>query len=94
MTVGVAVDDGAADGPEAVLTVADAGNGLTAEEAAHVFERFYRGDESRHRGSGGGSGLGLSIVAALVEAHGGRVGVDTAPGEGATFWVRLPLLGE
>ncbi|WP_168698288.1 sensor histidine kinase [Gordonia paraffinivorans] len=94
VTVGVAVDDGAADGPEAVLTVADTGNGLTAEEAAHVFERFYRGDESRHRGSGGGSGLGLSIVAALVEAHGGRAGVDTAPGEGATFWVRLPLLGE
>ncbi|MEO9326644.1 sensor histidine kinase [Gordonia aurantiaca] len=91
VTVGVAVDDSVAGRPEAVLTVADTGQGLTPEEAAHVFERFYRGDRSRHRGSGGGSGLGLSIVAALVEAHGGRVGVDTAPGKGATFWVRLPL---
>lgn len=91
ITVGVAVDD--SDGrSEAVLTVADTGQGLTPEDAEHVFERFYRGDESRHRGSGGGNGLGLSIVAALVEAHGGRVGVESTPGEGATFWVRLPLL--
>jgi two-component system OmpR family sensor kinase len=88
ITVGVAVDDGAG---EAVLTVADTGPGISAEDAEHVFERFYRGDSSRHRGSGGGSGLGLSIVAALVAAHGGRVGVDTSPGVGATFWVRLPL---
>ncbi len=90
ITVGVAVDDGSGSG-EAVLTVADTGQGLTPEDAQHVFERFYRGDSSRHRGSGGGSGLGLSIVAALVAAHGGRVGVDTSPGAGATFWVRLPL---
>lgn len=90
ITVGVAVDDGSGSG-EAVLTVADTGQGLTPEDAQHVFERFYRGDSSRHRGSGGGSGLGLSIVAALVAAHGGRVGVDTSPGVGATFWVRLPL---
>lgn len=94
ITVGVAVDDGPAGSPgagEAVLTVADTGPGISAEDAEHVFERFYRGDSSRHRGSGGGSGLGLSIVAALVAAHGGRVGVDTSPGAGATFWVRLPL---
>ncbi|PKZ63789.1 two-component sensor histidine kinase [Gordonia terrae] len=94
ITVGVAVDDGTDDrtnAGEAVLTVADTGPGLSAEDAEHVFERFYRGDSSRHRGSGGGSGLGLSIVAALVAAHGGRVGVDTSPGAGATFWVRLPL---
>ena len=94
ITVGVAVDDGTDDrtnAGEAVLTVADTGPGISAEDAEHVFERFYRGDSSRHRGSGGGSGLGLSIVAALVAAHGGRVGVDTSPGAGATFWVRLPL---
>ena len=91
ITVGVSVDTGANGTSEAVLTVADTGQGLTPEDAEHVFERFYRGDQSRHRGSGGGNGLGLSIVAALVEAHGGRVGVDSTPGEGATFWVRLPL---
>nr|WP_238423348.1 HAMP domain-containing sensor histidine kinase [Gordonia sp. 'Campus'] len=90
VTVGVAVEEGADPG-EVVLTVADTGPGLTAEDAAHVFERFYRGDQSRYRGAGGGNGLGLSIVAALVGAHGGRVGVDTSPGAGATFWVRLPL---
>ncbi|MHC3001792.1 sensor histidine kinase [Gordonia sp. GN26] len=91
ITVGVSVETGADGTSEAVLTVADTGPGLTAEDAQHVFERFYRGDQSRHRGSGGGNGLGLSIVAALVEAHGGRVGVESTPGEGATFWVRLPL---
>jgi two-component system OmpR family sensor kinase len=55
-----------------------------------VFERFYRTDPARTRAQGG-SGLGLSIVAALVAAHGGRVELDTAPGEGATFRVVLPL---
>jgi two-component system OmpR family sensor kinase len=74
----------------AVLEVVDEGPGLTPEEAARAFERFYRADPSRTRASGG-TGLGLSIVAALVAAHGGTVGVDTEPGRGATFRVRLPL---
>lgn len=79
------------DRDDVVLTVTDTGQGLTPDEASHVFERFYRGDSSRSRGgNGGGSGLGLSIVAALVDAHGGTVGVDSVPGHGATFWVRLP----
>jgi two-component system OmpR family sensor kinase len=73
----------------AVLEVADDGPGLTAEECDRVFERFYRTDASRNRRTGG-SGLGLSIVAALVAAHGGRVDVQSAPGAGATFRVRLP----
>lgn len=77
---------------DVVLTVADTGPGISPEDAPHVFERFYRGDTSRHRGDGGGSGLGLSIVAALVAAHGGTVGVEPTPGGGATFWVRLPRL--
>ncbi len=72
-----------------VLAVADTGPGMEPDEAARVFERFYRTDSSRSRGSGG-AGLGLSIVHSIVERHGGAVTVDTAPGEGATFTVRLP----
>lgn len=76
----------------AFLEVADDGPGLTPEHADRVFERFYRADASRHRaGPAGGSGLGLSIVKALVEAHGGTVELVTAPGEGTAFRVRLPL---
>ncbi|MDP9240345.1 MAG: HAMP domain-containing histidine kinase [Actinomycetota bacterium] len=74
----------------AVLEVVDAGSGLPPEEADRVFERFYRADKSRAR-SRGGSGLGLSIVAALTAAHGGRVEVDTQVGRGTTFRVVLPL---
>lgn len=90
ITVGV----GVLDGRDVLVTVTDTGQGLTAEERAHVFERFYRGDSSRSRGEGGGSGLGLSIVAALVGAHGGLVGVDSTPGQGACFWVRLPRVAD
>ncbi len=73
----------------AVLEVADDGPGLSTEECDRVFERFYRTDASRNRRTGG-SGLGLSIVAALVAAHGGKVEVNSAPGAGAVFRVRLP----
>src|SRR5688572_5006599 len=72
------------------LEVADEGAGLEPDVAARVFERFFRGDPARTRASGG-SGLGLSIVAAVAEAHGGQVSVDTAPGAGARFVVELPL---
>jgi two-component system OmpR family sensor kinase len=78
------------EGDEAILEVADEGPGLEAEDAARVFERFYRADPSRARDRGG-TGLGLAVVAALVEAHGGRVEVDAMPGAGATFRVRLPV---
>ncbi|MCW2604760.1 MAG: tcrY [Pseudonocardiales bacterium] len=73
-----------------VLTVADEGPGMSPEDAGRVFERFYRTDQSRGRNDGG-SGLGLSIVAALVAGHGGTVGVATSPGAGSTFTVTLPL---
>jgi len=76
--------------PAAVLEVADEGQGLTPEQAQRVFERFYRADQARNRKSGG-SGLGLAIVSALVAAHGGTATVDSAPGQGATFRVTLPL---
>jgi two-component system OmpR family sensor kinase len=77
-------------GPVAVLEVRDHGPGLTPEQAARVFERFYRVDSSRRRDTGGGSGLGLSIVSAVVTAHAGTVAVDTTSGGGATFRVALP----
>lgn len=74
----------------AVLKVADDGPGMSAEDAKKVFERFTRLDASRTRRSGGGAGLGLSIVHGIVTAHGGTIDLDTAPGAGATFTVRLP----
>lgn len=79
----------AGDG-RATLAVADDGPGLEAHDAARVFEPFYRTDASRTRKTGG-AGLGLAIVAAIVEAHGGEVRLTTAPGAGAEFTVSLPL---
>jgi two-component system OmpR family sensor kinase len=76
----------------ATLAVADDGPGLEPDVAAKVFEPFFRADKSRARETGG-AGLGLAIVAAIVEAHRGTVRLDTAPGAGATFTVTLPLLG-
>ncbi|WP_231707067.1 sensor histidine kinase [Tsukamurella sputi] len=80
----------AAEPGAVVLSVSDTGPGMEPDEAARAFERFYRADSSRSRGYGGGAGLGLSIVQSIVERHGGTVTVDTAPGEGACFTVRLP----
>jgi two-component system, OmpR family, sensor kinase len=77
------------DGAMAVLTVADHGPGIQPDEAARLFEPFYRSDPGRSRDRGG-SGLGLSIVAAVVAAHGGSVRVEATPGGGATFMVELP----
>jgi len=82
--------DGAGDDAIAVLEVADDGPGLLPEEAAKVFERFYRADPSRNRNLGG-TGLGLSIVASVAEAHGGRAMIDSTPGHGARFRVELPM---
>jgi two-component system, OmpR family, sensor kinase len=76
--------------PSVVLEVTDEGPGLPPDQAERVFERFYRADQARTR-TAGGTGLGLAIVAALVAAHGGTVTLHTAPGQGATFRVTLPL---
>jgi two-component system OmpR family sensor kinase len=67
------------------VTVADNGPGLSAEDQAHIFERFYRVDSSRQRSSGDGSGLGLSIVDEVMKAHRGTVSVASEPENGATF---------
>ena len=79
-----------AAGGRAVIEVSDDGVGMTSEVAARVFEPFYRPQESRAKGEGT-AGLGLSIVAAIAEAHGGGVDLETAPGQGARFRVSLPL---
>ena len=76
-----------AGGAEVQLTVHDQGIGISPAELPRIWERLYRGDNSR---SQPGSGLGLSLVRAVVEAHGGRVGVVSHPGEGSTFTVVLP----
>jgi two-component system OmpR family sensor kinase len=78
------------NGADAVLEVADSGPGMDAQEVERVFERFHRGDPSRSRASGG-VGLGLSIVSAVAEAHGGSASAESKPGHGATFRVSLPL---
>ncbi|MGN6608199.1 MAG: sensor histidine kinase [Jatrophihabitans sp.] len=80
---------GRREGDTAVLEVIDAGPGLPPEQAAKVFERFWRADKSRTRARGG-SGLGMSIVASLVEANGGTVRFDSTVEHGSTATVRLP----
>ena len=80
-------------GDRAVVEIADTGPGLSEEQRAHVFERFYRADEARTRHTdraATGTGLGLAIVAAIVRAHQGTVEVIGERGGGATFRVTLP----
>ncbi|MCX5601201.1 HAMP domain-containing histidine kinase [Streptomyces phaeochromogenes] len=77
------------DGGDVLINVTDTGEGLNHQEQQHVFDRFWRGDKSRSRHSGG-SGLGLAIARQIMETHGGTVEVESAPGEGATFTLRLP----
>jgi two-component system OmpR family sensor kinase len=80
----------APDTPVGVLEVADTGPGMGRDDAERAFERLFRTDPSRDRRHGGGAGLGLAIVAAIVQAHGGRVELTTAPGAGSRFRVVLP----
>jgi len=82
----------AAAGPDRVeLAVTDSGEGIPSDQLQRIFERFYRVDRARDRASGG-SGIGLAIVKAIVEAHGGTIGAENAgPGHGASFRLRLPI---
>jgi two-component system sensor histidine kinase TctE len=75
-------------GRQAILEVIDHGNGLAADERAHMTERFARGDEAR---STPGSGLGLALVKAIMHAHGGELELDDTPGGGLTARLKLPL---
>ena len=74
---------------EVRLEVRDHGPGLPTDDPSEIFERFWRSEGGRERGRGG-AGLGLAIVAAIVDAHGGRVEASNAPGGGASFVVHLP----
>lgn len=74
----------------ACVNVSDTGKGIAPEELPHIFKRFYRADRSRSR-NGGGAGLGLAIVERIMEAHAGRITVESMPGAGSTFTLWLPL---
>lgn len=74
---------------EVAFAVADDGPGIAVSDQAHIFERFYRSEMEAVR-QRQGSGLGLPIARAMIELHGGRIGVDSTPGAGATFRVVLP----
>ncbi len=71
------------------IIVADNGQGISAQDLTHIFERFYRADVSRNRKTGG-SGIGLSLVKAIVEAHGGTIIVSSEPGKGTQFTMHFP----
>jgi signal transduction histidine kinase len=76
------------EGDRALLRVRDSGPGIPADEVPHIWDRLFRGDSSRTER---GLGLGLSLVKAIVEAHGGTVRVSSEPGRGSTFEVSLPI---
>ena len=73
-----------------VITIQDSGEGVTPEEASHLFDRFYRADESRTRDDGG-SGLGLAIAKSIVEMHKGRIWAESEKGKGLRTIIQLPI---
>jgi len=87
----VYLSDSKLDGKPAVTAaVVDTGEGIPADKLEHIFDRFYRIEDSRARSEGTGAGLGLAIVKQMMAAHGGEVRVESKPGEGSTFFITLP----
>jgi signal transduction histidine kinase len=82
---------GAGGSLEVVVEVTDTGSGIAANDLPYVFDRFYRGDKSRSRATGG-TGIGLALAKQLVEAHGGRIWAESIPGQGSTFRFTLPVM--
>ena len=78
-------------GENALLSVCDTGIGIAPEDLPHIFERFYRADPARSRDRGG-SGLGLAIVKSIIEEQGGSISVESTPGKGSAFRVKLPVV--
>ena len=76
-------------GPRVEVTVSDTGEGIRAEDIPHIFERFYRGEKSRNRGTGG-AGLGLAIARGIVRAHGGDIWIESKVGKGTQFTFHIP----
>jgi len=76
-----------------MVKVSDTGEGILPEDLPLVFERFYRGEKSRSAASGG-AGLGLAIVKGIVEAHGGRIQVESHRGQGSVFTLTLPRINQ
>jgi len=81
-----------ADAASVVLRVRDTGKGIAPEHQAKIFDRFYQAPSSGERGRASGQGLGLAIARIIVEGHGGTITVESVPGRGSVFSVRLPLL--
>ena len=76
-------------GPGLLVSVADTGQGISEQDVPHIFDRYYQGAQPREKRAGG-SGIGLAVVKELVEAHKGKVWLNSAPGEGSTFFFTLP----
>ena len=72
------------------ISVTDTGEGIPREHLPYIWDRYYKVDKI-HRRAAVGTGIGLSIVKNVLELHGARYGVDSAPGQGSTFWFELPL---
>jgi signal transduction histidine kinase len=81
------------DNDDAVIKVSDTGIGILPEDLPHIFERFYRADRARSRDHGG-TGLGLTIVQNIVQEHEGTIEVESTPGRGSTFTLKLPVASE
>jgi two-component system NtrC family sensor kinase len=80
-----------AEDEQIIIQVTDNGPGIPAKDQAHIFDKFYRGSNIS---SQAGSGLGLAIVKTIVEAHQGRMWVESTVGKGSTFFIILPVLAE